>query len=129
MNNILVDPDNAHHYIDMEYLGFFDLDYVVAKLVGSFIKHCVSMSITEYYENGKLYIGYEEKSPLLKGMLNYKFYADIFSCVAVNYKRVVAFILIKLHFRIMELTNDFNEKNVRKQLMILLAALDFLCRR
>lgn len=127
MNNILVDPDNAHHYIDMEYLGFFDLDYVVAKLVGSFIKHCVPMSITEYYENGKLYIGYEEKSPLLKGMLNYKFYADIFSCVAVNYKRVVAFILIKLHFRIMELTNDFNEKNVRKQLMILLAALDFLC--
>lgn len=125
MNNILVTPDNKHFYIDMEYLGFFDLDYVIAKFVGSFIKHCVPMSITKYFENGKIYINYEEKSPLLKGLLNYKYYADVFSSTTANYERVSAFILTKLHFRIMELTNDFNKKNVLEQLLILLVALDF----
>ena len=123
LHNILVTPDDIHHYIDMEYLGYFDIDYVVAKIIGSFFKHCAPMYVTRFEESNVISIDYMEKDTSLQGMLNSKYYADVFSNAYIDYWRVRAYILIKLHFRIATLTQDMH-KHI-ELLAILLVVLDF----
>lgn len=121
--NVLYKEDKLY-YIDFEYLGYFDVDYLMAKQIGSLFKHCKIFDYTECFgvEKGKI-IGYEftkEMKVVIEGLKYILTEEDAFDC-----RRIRAYIMVKFYFRLRESFFDLDTILAKEQLSRYIAMLDF----
>ena len=116
--------DMKLYYIDFEFLGYFDVDYLMAKLIGSLFKHCEIFDFEECYkERGIVYIDYhffEDVREVIDTLKDALLKDDIFNC-----KRIRAFIMAKFYFRLKKSFGDINAISAKIQLTRFIARLDF----
>lgn len=123
---------NDIKYIDFEYWGYYDLDYVIAKIIGSLYKHCKCFNVINYYSTKKeIGIRYE-LDEVISPLFSMDLYFEVLAGIKVNYERIKSYILAKLYFRFknayenlqMKNKNNQNVINAVEDLTIILGVLD-----
>lgn len=116
--------DMELYYIDFEFLGYFDIDYLMAKLIGSLFKHCDILNVKKCFIEGEtMNIEYQflkEVREVIDVFKNALLKDDIFNC-----KRIRAYIMAKFYFRLKVSFGDINAISAKKQLIKFIAMLDF----
>ena len=93
---------NELEYLDFEYWGYYDVDYIAAKIVGSLFKHCDILKTDSYkFSKNEIYIEYSTDI-CLQQLVSSGLYREKFIGVSVNFSRIKAFILSKLYFRLIK---------------------------
>lgn len=135
LHNVLC-VGNELKYLDFEYWGYFDVDYIVAKIIGSLFKHCDILSTDSYKIRGnEIYIEYNTDT-YLQPLVSSGLYKEKLKGISVNFDRIKAYILSKLYFRFMkafdylyreeinELTREKNMKEAIRELTRVIGVLD-----
>lgn len=98
LHNVLCIGSNVK-YLDFEYWGYYDVDYIVAKIIGSLYKHCDCLEAINYYiSENEIVIRYRIEDGL-KHLFTMELYKEILTDIKVNFERIKAYILSKLFFR------------------------------
>ena len=114
LHNVLC-ANSGIKYIDFEYWGYYDLDYVVAKIIGSLYKHCKCLKVTKYCVDQNEFCIRYYVDEIVKQLFSIDLYMEAFVGVKVNYERVKAYILAKLYFRFMAAYDNWQIKNGNNQ--------------
>lgn len=122
--NFLVDErdDFLYYAIDFEFSGYIDIDYSVAKFIGSAIKHLNSfqnVKITE--EKDMIYVDFEYAHHVFKTLLETDWFFDKFKSLPINYNRVYAMLISKMYFRLNNVLEQPKEQALKHLAMVTIA--------
>ena len=99
LNNFWVTEDGWYCF-DAEYTGHFDVDYTVAKLLGSCVKHAGLVVVEEHERIGdQVVVSSRPSSPAARHVLGVRAVTARVHGVHVDWARVSAYVLAKLRFR------------------------------
>ncbi|QUI23848.1 hypothetical protein HZI73_16785 [Vallitalea pronyensis] len=107
--NFIVTDDLNYLMLDFEFSGYLDIDYSVAKFIGSAIKHLgafenISVKICD--ERKEIQVNYNFISIELRNLLTTTWLKEHFKDIPVNYERVQAYVMSKLIFRLEPIWKD-----------------------
>ena len=127
LHNIIF-ADGVHYYLDFEYWGFFDVDYILAKLIGSLFHHCTLFENQNYkVRDNEIYINYSTENNV-KELVSLEFYKEELKGILVDFNKIKSFILAKLYFRLLRSLEDLDGKFASEQLTNVIGVLDMFNR-
>ncbi|MBJ6360563.1 hypothetical protein ACFOQM_04460 [Paenibacillus sp. GCM10012307] len=120
--NFLVTEAEDYYALDFEFSGYIDLDYTVAKFIGSAIKHLnVTQNESIAVNQNGTFVDYEFMDDVHRSMLSTSWFFDKLQSLPINYSRVYALLFSKLYFRLDQVWQRSSEERAKNVAMAVVA--------